>query len=44
MIANPTIGLIAVFMEAIGIIIAEKRSALLLSIAAILTIIILFMV
>ncbi len=44
MIENTTVGLIAVFIESIGILLAEKRTAMLLSIATILTIIIFFMV
>jgi hypothetical protein len=43
MIENTTIPLIAVFIESIGILIAEKRTALLLTLATILTIIIFFM-
>ena len=44
MIENPTIGLIAVYTECIGILLAEKRTVLLLGLATILTIIIFFMV
>ena len=44
MIENTTIGLLAVLIESIGILLAEKRTSLLLSFATILTIIIFFMV
>ena len=44
MIENQAIGLIAVFIESIGILLAEKKTALLLSLVTILTIIIFFMV
>ena len=44
MIENTTTGLILVFIESIGILLAEKRTALLLGLATILTIIIFFMI
>ena len=44
MIEHPTIGLIAVLIESIGILLAERRTAFLLGMATILTIIIFFMV
>ena len=43
MIDVQLISLLAVFIESIGILIAEKRTAILLGLATILTIIILFM-
>ena len=43
MIDNQLISLLAVFVECIGIVLAEKRTALLLGLATILTIIIFFM-
>jgi hypothetical protein len=43
MIDNQLVSLAAVLIESIGILLAEKRTALLLSIATILTIIIFFM-
>jgi len=44
MIDAQIVSLLAVFIESIGILLAEKRTALLLSLATILTIIIFFMV
>jgi len=44
MIDTQVVSLLAVFIESIGILLAEKRTALLLSLATILTIIIFFMV
>ena len=43
MIDNQLVSILAVFIESIGILIAEKRTALFLGIATVLTIIIFFM-
>ena len=43
MIEHETVGLIAVFIECIGVLLAEKKTALLLGLFTILTIIIFFM-
>ncbi len=43
MIDNQLISIFAVFIESIGILLAERRTALLLGLATILTIIIFFM-
>lgn len=44
MIEHPTIGLLAILIQSIGVLLAEKRTALLLGLATILTIIIFFMI
>jgi len=44
MISNETVGIVSVLIESIGILVAEKRSAMMLTLVAILTIIILFIV
>ncbi|MEK6952257.1 MAG: hypothetical protein AABX29_04535 [Nanoarchaeota archaeon] len=44
MIDTQIVSLLAVFIESIGILLAEKKTALLLSLATILTIILFFMV
>ncbi|MEK6901762.1 MAG: hypothetical protein AABX37_05440 [Nanoarchaeota archaeon] len=44
MIDNQAVALITVFIEAIGILLAEKRTAFLLGLATILTIIIFFII
>ncbi|MEK6867623.1 MAG: hypothetical protein AABX98_02255 [Nanoarchaeota archaeon] len=43
MIDNQLVSIIVVFIEAIGILLAERRTAILLGLATILTIIIFFM-
>ena len=43
MIEHPTIGLIAIIIECIGILIAEKRTAILLGLATTIMVIIFFM-
>ena len=44
MIEHPTIGLLAILIQSIGVLLAEKRTALLLGLATILTIIIFFII
>ena len=44
MIENTTVGLIAVLVESIGILLAEKKTSLLLALVTFMTIILFFMV